>query len=40
LATGSVADEQDEYLKIGETTSMEAMKNLSKMLELYLVTGI
>jgi hypothetical protein len=30
LATGSVADELDEYLKIGETTSMEAMKNFVK----------
>jgi hypothetical protein len=27
LAAGSAADELDEYLKIGETTAMEAMKN-------------
>ncbi|XP_066369387.1 uncharacterized protein [Miscanthus floridulus] len=30
LATGSSADELDEYLKIGETTAMEAMKNFVK----------
>jgi len=30
LATGSAADELDEYLKIGETTAMEAMKNFVK----------
>jgi sensor domain CHASE-containing protein len=27
LATSSAADELDEYLKIGETTAMEALKN-------------
>jgi hypothetical protein len=27
LATGSAADELDEYLKIGETTAMESLKN-------------
>ncbi|XP_066346478.1 protein ALP1-like [Miscanthus floridulus] len=30
LATGSCADELDEYLKIGETTAMEALKNFVK----------
>jgi hypothetical protein len=30
LATGSAADELDEYLKIGETTAMEEMKNFVK----------
>jgi hypothetical protein len=30
LATGSAADELDEYLKIGETTTMESMKNFVK----------
>jgi len=30
LATGSSVDELDEYLKIGETTAMEAMKNFVK----------
>jgi hypothetical protein len=30
LATGSATDELDEYLKIGETTAMEAMKNFVK----------
>ena len=30
LATGSGADELDEYLKIGETTAMESMKNFVK----------
>ncbi|XP_066365180.1 uncharacterized protein [Miscanthus floridulus] len=30
LATGSAIDELDEYLKIGETTAMEAMKNFVK----------
>ncbi|BAS98471.1 protein ALP1-like isoform X2 [Oryza sativa Japonica Group] len=30
LATGSGADELDEYLKIGETTAMDAMKNFVK----------
>ena len=30
LATGSSANELDEYLKIGETTAMEAMKNFVK----------
>jgi hypothetical protein len=29
LATGSAADELDEYLKIGETTAMEALKILN-----------
>ncbi|EEC80522.1 hypothetical protein OsI_22800 [Oryza sativa Indica Group] len=33
LATGSGADELDEYLKIGETTAMEAMKNFVKGLQ-------
>jgi hypothetical protein len=30
LATGSAEDELDEYLKIGETTAMEALKNFVK----------
>jgi hypothetical protein len=30
LATGSAADKLDEYLKIGETIAMEAMKNFVK----------
>ncbi|XP_066338381.1 uncharacterized protein [Miscanthus floridulus] len=30
LATGSCADELDEYLKIGETTAMEALKKFVK----------
>ena len=30
MATGSAADELDEYLKIGETTEMEVMKKFVK----------
>ncbi|XP_002449057.2 putative nuclease HARBI1 [Sorghum bicolor] len=30
LATGSAADQLDDYLKIGETTAMEALKNFVK----------
>jgi hypothetical protein len=30
LAIGSAADELDEYLKIGETIAMEALKNFVK----------
>jgi hypothetical protein len=30
LATSSAADALDEYLKIGETTAMEALKNFVK----------
>jgi hypothetical protein len=36
LATSSAADELNEYLKIGETTAMEAMKNFVKgVIELF-----
>jgi hypothetical protein len=40
LTNGSAVDHLDEYLKIGDTTALEALKKLLKVLLLFLVKAI